>query len=431
MSNSVSVNEEIFGRAKVVLPGGVNSPVRAFGSVGGTPLFIRSGSGSHITDSQSRKYIDYVCSWGPLILGHDAEVVREAVAEALVCGTSFGAPTEREVEFAELLVSILPGIEMIRMVSSGTEAMMSLARLARGYTARKYVVKCDGCYHGHADTFLVKAGSGAATQGISGSAGVPDEIASCTLSVEYNDLEKLSELLSDVGAEQVAAIVVEPVAGNMGLVQPEPGYLQGLRKLCDQHGILLIFDEVMCGFRVALGGASERFSVVPDLAAYGKVIGGGLPAAAFGGRAEIMSHLAPSGPVYQAGTLSGNPLAVAAGHAVVSYLVENNPYPRLEELGNRLMSGFKAAADNAGIDLQVSVCGSMFGYFFASEKVLNFSMAKQNNQEQFKKFFHAMLERGVYLAPSAFEAGFISCAHTDELVDQSIAAAKESIGLLV
>ncbi|MCL4145458.1 UNVERIFIED_CONTAM: hypothetical protein GTU68_013033, partial [Idotea baltica] len=339
MSDTTSNNQEIFAKAKQVLPGGVNSPVRAFGSVGGTPLFIRSGNGAYMEDSSGQRFIDYVCSWGPLILGHNSDVVKHAVIEALNSGTSFGAPTEREVSFAELLTSILPGVEMLRMVSSGTEAMMSIARLARGFTSRNYIIKCDGCYHGHADTFLVKAGSGAATQGISGSAGVPEDVVKYTLSVEYNNFEALKQTVEKIGAQEIAAIVLEPVAGNMGMIVPDAGYLKQLRELCDKTGMLLVFDEVMCGFRVSLGGAAERFSVTPDLAAYGKVIGGGLPAAVFGGRRDIMSELAPLGAVYQAGTLSGNPLAVAAGHAVVSWLNDNNPYPQLEERARRLMSG--------------------------------------------------------------------------------------------
>lgn len=416
-------NAELLARAEKVIPGGVNSPVRAFRSVGGTPRFIARGDGPYLIDCEGTSYIDFVCSWGPLILGHNAELIRDAVTKAMSHGTSFGAPTEAEVDFAELLVSLLPGMDMVRMVSSGTEAMMSAIRLARGFTGRDYVIKCNGCYHGHADSFLVQAGSGAATHGISGSAGVPADVASLTLSVEFNDLALMQETVERVGPHTIAAIAVEPVPGNMGLILPKPGYLEGLRALCNEHGIVLIFDEVMSGFRVGLRGASERYGIVPDLAAYGKVVGGGLPLAVFGGKHEIMSNLAPLGPVYQAGTLSGNPLAVAAGRAVVRWLIEHNPYALLEERAKQLTNGFAEAAAKYGLPFQRAYCGSMFGFFFAKDPVYDFSTAKLCDQKLFNSFFQQMLNEGVYLAPSAFEAGFMSTSHTPKHIETAVAAA--------
>ena len=419
-----SRSHQLLQRAEAVIPGGVNSPVRAFRNVGGEPPFIVKGAGASLTDVDGSSYIDYVGSWGPLILGHAAGAVKEALESTIEHGVSFGAPTEREVLFAELLVQHLPPLEMVRMVSSGTEATMSAARLARGYTGRDVLIKCNGCYHGHADFFLVEAGSGVATQGISGSAGVPDPIVSLTLSVEFNDLELMEQTILQAGPERVAAIIVEPVPGNMGLILPEPGYLEGLRQLCDTHGALLIFDEVMCGFRVALGGAAERFGVIPDLATYGKVIGGGLPVGAFGGKKEIMSQMAPVGPVYQAGTLSGNPLAMAAGLAVVQMLAETNPYAGLESLAERWSTGMAAAANKAGVPIQTTHCGSMIGLFFSDSPVRNFSEAKNCDLEYFTRFFRGMLEEGIYLAPSAFEAGFVSTAHSEAQIDQTIEAAE-------
>lgn len=417
---------ELLERALKVIPGGVSSPVRAFRGVGGDPIFIESAVGAYVRDVDGKQYIDYVGSWGPAILGHAPEELLETLEEVCSHGLSFGAPTEVEVDLAELITEIIPSIEMVRFVSSGTEATMSALRLARGFTGRKYIIKCNGCYHGHADTLLVAAGSGVATLGIAGSPGVPDEIAQLTMSVEFNNLEQMHAAVELVGGEQVAAIIIEPVAGNMGLVLPEDGYLQGLRNLCDKFGIVLIFDEVMTGFRVALGGAQERFSVRPDLTTFGKVIGGGLPVGAFGGRADIMRHVAPIGPVYQAGTLSGNPLAMTAGLITLQTLVRDNPYPALEELASRLSSGLKRAADKAGIPFVSSHIGSMFGFFFTDRTVKNYSEAKQTNQPHFQKFFHSMLHRGIYLAPSAFEAGFLSVAHTPALIDQTLQAAGES-----
>ena len=410
-------------RSKKVIPGGVNSPVRSFSHVGGCPIFINSGKGPRFFTADGRNYIDYIGSWGPLILGHSHQIVVEAISKALLSGTSFGAPTLAEVEFAELISEIVPSLEMLRLVSSGTEATMSAVRLARGFTNREYVLKFDGCYHGHADVFLVKAGSGIATLGIAGSSGVTSATVSQTVSVEYNALASVEEVLSQIGPEKFAAIIVEPVAGNMGLVLPKPEFLKGLREICNKFGIVLIFDEVMSGFRVALGGAAERFDVKPDLMTLGKVIGGGLPVGAFGGRRDIMNKLAPLGPVYQAGTLSGNPLAVSAGHAVLKYLKENNPYPALEESTKKLAEGLKQVASKYEVNLQTPVCGSMFGIFFSAKPVENFSQAKSCRTDLFKKFFHQMLAKGIYLAPSPFEAGFMSITHDDKIISETLTIA--------
>lgn len=422
MSNSKS--HTLLTRAEKIIPGGVNSPVRAFRGVGGKPIFIDSADGAYLIDVDGKEYIDYVGSWGPMILGHNSDVVREAIEKVLSSGTSFGAPTELEVEFAEFLVSLLPGVDSIRMVNSGTEATMSALRLARGFTGRDHVIKFSGCYHGHGDSFLVQAGSGVATFGIPGSPGVPEELAKLTLTVPFNDLDALKDKVTAVGGDKIAAIIVEPVPGNMGLILPEDGFLEGLREVCDQSGIVLIFDEVMCGFRAALGGAAERFGVTPDLATYGKVIGGGLPVGAFGGRQDIMDHLAPVGPVYQAGTLSGNPLAMAAGLAAVKELKETNPYPKLEELSSLWVQGMRKAASEAGVDIVANHCGSMLGMFFAKETPKNFEAVKETNIERFNKFFHGMLDEGVYLAPSAFEAGFMSICHSEKIVYKTIESAK-------
>jgi glutamate-1-semialdehyde 2,1-aminomutase len=407
-------------RARKSLTGGVNSPVRAFKAVGGVPPFIQSGSGAYVTDVDGNRYLDFVLSWGPLILGHADARVEAATAKALVGGSSFGAPTVREVEFAELLCSIYPGLEMVRLVSSGTEATMTAVRLARGVTGRDRIIKCDGCYHGHADSLLVAAGSGVATLSIPGSPGVPKATAELTAVVPFNDLPAITKTVELLGAEQIAGIIVEPVPGNMGLILPSEGYLSGLRALCDRHNIVLIFDEVMSGFRVALGGAASRWGITPDLVTLGKVIGGGLPLAAFGGKRALMEELAPVGKVYQAGTLSGNPLAVAAGHAAVKALCDEQPYAKLEELSSMLVSGLAAAAATNEIPFQAVNCGSMFGFFFSDQPVNNFSVAKQCDLNLFTKFFNAMLERGFYFAPSAFEAGFLSTAHNTEMVAQTV-----------
>ncbi len=421
----MSSSKELFDRACRVIPGGVNSPVRAFRGVGGTPRFIERGEGPYIFDVEGKRYVDYVGSWGPLILGHRPQILSDAIKTAAEKGTSFGAPTLGEVELAELLCELVPSIQMIRLVNSGTEATMSAIRLARGFTGRDRILKFNGCYHGHADSFLVQAGSGVATLGIAGSPGVPESFAKLTSSVEFNDLSAVEEAIQSFGEGSFAAIIVEPVAGNMGLVLPEPGFLEGLRALCDRTGTVLIFDEVMTGFRVSLGGAAERFKVRPDLSTWGKVIGGGLPVGAFGGKREIMKLLAPEGPVYQAGTLSGNPLAVAAGLATLRSLVAENPYPVLEERTRTLAEGLKNEAGKYGIPLVSSSCGSMFGFYFSESKVRNFIEAKLCDAELFKKFFHAMLDQGVYLAPSAFEAGFVSTVHTDRIIDETIVAASK------
>jgi glutamate-1-semialdehyde 2,1-aminomutase len=407
-------------RAVQVIPGGVNSPVRAFRSVGGEPLFIRRGRGCRIEDVDGNEYIDYVGSWGPLILGHGDPGVRDAVAAALENGTSFGAATEGEVRFAEELCARVPGMESVRLVNSGTEATMSALRLARGVTGRDLIIKFDGCYHGHSDGLLVAAGSGAETLGIPDSPGVPEAIANLTLSLPYNDPAAVAAAF-EARPGSIAAVIVEPVAGNMGCVPPEAGYLETLRSLCTEHGALLIIDEVMTGFRVAAGGAQERFGVVGDLVCLGKVIGGGLPAAAYGGPREIMERMAPVGPVYQAGTLSGNPLAVAAGRAMVSRLTPE-VYAQLERAGARLEAGIAAAIAATGGGARVQRVGAMYAVYFREEPVRNLEDARTCDVERFGRVFHALLQRGVYIAPSAFEAGFLSTAHDDEAIDLTIAA---------
>ncbi len=417
-------SEQLLERASNVIPGGVNSPVRAFKQVRGVPLFIREGRGAHIIDVDGNKFIDYVGSWGPLILGHGPRLVVDAVAQAAERGTSYGAPTELEIELAELVREIVPSMELMRMVSSGTEATMSAIRLARGFTGRDVIIKFNGCYHGHADSLLVSAGSGVATFGIPGSKGVPDGAAVSTVSIEFNDLELVEKTVSALGPTKVAAIIVEPVPGNMGLVLPQDGYLRGLRELCDKDGIVLIFDEVMTGFRVALGGAQARYAVRPCLTTLGKVVGGGLPVGVFGGRREIMNHLAPLGPVYQAGTLSGNPLAMVAGLATLRYLKQENPYPVLEERGARWARGMSEEAKSFGIPLTAAHCGSMVGLFFSETPVRNFAEAKRSDTERFIHFFHGMLAEGIYLAPSPFEAGFISTEHSDNLIGETLSAAR-------
>ncbi len=418
-------SESAFQQARRVIPGGVNSPVRAFRSVGGTPRFIARGEGAYIYDIDGRRYIDYVLSWGPLILGHaDPDVVAAIQAQAAQ-GTSYGAPTELETELAELVIDYVPGIEMVRFVNSGTEATMSALRLARAFTGRAKIVKFAGGYHGHADFLLSDAGSGVATLGLPASAGVTQNQTADTITVQYNDLESVERVFESAGAE-IAALIVEPVAGNMGLVLPRPGFLEGLRAITRRYESLLIFDEVMTGFRVARGGAQERFGITPDLTCLGKVIGGGLPCAAYGGSREIMSQVAPLGPMYQAGTLSGNPLAMVAGLATLRRLTPEL-YESLERRGERLMAGMREAAATHGIALQTAVCGSMIGFFFAPEPIASYAEAKRLcDTERYARFFHAMLDRGVYLAPSQFEAGFLSARHDDAIIDRTIAAARES-----
>ena len=411
-------SEALFARAQKLIPGGVNSPVRAFRSVGGTPPFIARGAGSRIYDVDGIEYIDYVLSWGPLILGHRPQVVTDALSEVLEIGTSFGAPTEREVELAELIRECVPSIEMVRLVSSGTEATMSALRVARGFTGRDLTIKFEGCYHGHVDSLLVKAGSGMATLGIADTAGVPEAFAATTLALPFNSIEAVEKAFRERG-DKIAAVIVEPVVGNMGCVPPLPGFLEALRSLTATHGALLIFDEVMTGFRLALGGAQQRFSIRPDLTTLGKIVGAGLPMAAYGGRADVMSKVAPTGPIYQAGTLSGNPLAVSAGIAMLRYL---KSHPEVYETVERRTAQLTTQAP-AGIT--INRVGSMFTFFFARGPVTDWESAKRSDTGRFKQFFHWMLDRGVYLAPSQFEAGFVSAAHSEEDIARTVACARQ------
>jgi glutamate-1-semialdehyde 2,1-aminomutase len=421
---SIQRSQAIFERARAVIPGGVNSPVRACRSVGADPVFVAQGSGATVTDADGNRYIDLIGSWGPLILGHTHPEIMQTIAETMASGTTFGAPTEVEVRFAETLRAAVPSMEMIRAVSSGTEATMSALRLARGFTGRPKIVKADGGYHGHADCLLVAAGSGAATLGIPGSAGVPEGAARDTIVVPYNDLEAVEIALA---TGDVAAVIIEPVAGNMGLVVPASGYLEGLRALTERHGTVLIFDEVMTGFRVAYGGAQARYGIKPDLTTIGKVIGGGLPAAAFGGRADIMQKLAPLGPVYQAGTLSGNPLAMAAGLKAMEILARPGTYERLEALGQRLGDGLAAAAEAAGVRACVNRVGSMLTLFFSPGPITDYASAKTADTARFGTFFRKMRDRGIFLPPSQFEAMFVSLAHSDEDIDAIVTAARASL----
>ncbi len=413
-----SRSEASFARAQKLIPGGVNSPVRAFRGVGGTPPFIARGEGAHIFDVDGNEYIDYVGSWGPLILGHRFPGVIDALREVLAIGTSFGAPTEREVELAELIRECVPSIEMVRLVNSGTEATMSALRVARGFTGRDLTIKFEGCYHGHVDSLLVKAGSGMATLGIADTAGVPEAFAATTLALPFNSIDAVESAFRERG-QQIAAVIVEPVAGNMGCVPPLDGFLEGLRRITAQHGALLIFDEVMTGFRLALGGAQERYGIKPDLTTLGKIIGGGLPIAAYGGRADIMSKVAPLGPIYQAGTLSGNPLAVSAGLAMLRYL-KTNPgvYQQLERRAEQLTAQVPEG-------ITINRVGSMFTFFFTPDPVTNWESAKRSDTERFRHFFHWMLDRGIYLAPSQFEAGFVSAAHSDDDIARTAETARQ------
>ena len=417
-------SEKLYRQAEQVIPGGVNSPVRSCRAVGTHPLFIARGLGSKIFDVDGNSYIDYVGSWGPLILGHAHPEVVEAVKTAAELGTSFGIPTTLEVELAQMITEIVPSMEMIRMVNSGTEATMSAIRLARGYTGRSKIIKFDGCYHGHADTLLVKAGSGAATLGIPGSAGVPADFVQHTLSLRFNDLDQVVTVMQEQGKD-VAAIILEPVAGNMGVVPPKPGFLEGLRHWCNETGALLIFDEVMTGFRVALGGAQERFGVQPDLTCLGKVIGGGLPVGAYGGSRDIMSKVAPLGEVYQAGTLSGNPLAVTAGLTTLRLVSKPGVYDKLEDRSNYLFSEMSRLAAKHKVVSTMNRVGSMGCLFFTEQTVVDFDSAQTSDTQKFAHMFCAMLERGVYLAPSQFEAAFVSLAHDQEDVDKTLAAADQ------
>jgi glutamate-1-semialdehyde 2,1-aminomutase len=423
----MTTSETLFEKARTLIPGGVNSPVRAFRAVGGTPLFIKSAKGPYIYDEDDRPYIELINSWGPMILGHAFEPVEKAVRDAIQHSFSFGAPTRKEVEMAELIISMVPSVEMVRMVNSGTEATMAAVRVARGFTGRDKIIKFEGCYHGHGDSFLIAAGSGAVTMGVPDSPGVTKATAADTLTAPYNNLAAV-EILLDNNQNQVAALILEPVVGNMGCVLPEPGFLPGLRDLCTKHGVVLIFDEVMTGFRLAKGGAQERFGITPDLTTMGKIIGGGMPVGAYGGRREIMNVVSPAGPVYQAGTLSGNPIAMSAGLAMLHHLNDHpEVYTRLDEIGEKLATGFRAGLQKAGLNFTLNQIGSMFTPFMTERPVSNFADAKSCDLPMFGRYFHAMLKRGVYLAPSQFESLFVSVALTDDLIEQVIQANEESL----
>jgi glutamate-1-semialdehyde 2,1-aminomutase len=424
------LSEKLFARAVELMPGGVNSPVRAFRGVGGTPRFIREAKGATMTDVDGRTYIDYVGSWGPMILGHADDEVIDALRDALSRGASYGAPTELECEMAEEIIDAVPTVEMVRMVNSGTEATMSALRLARGATGRNKIVKFEGCYHGHGDSLLVKAGSGVATLGLPDSPGVTSAVALNTITAPFNDAAALEQVFAGHG-DDIAAVIIEPVVGNMGCVVPREGYLRDVRAITSRHGALLIFDEVMTGFRLARGGAQELYNVAPDLTTLGKIIGGGLPVGAYGGSRELMNMIAPAGPVYQAGTLSGNPLAMTAGLTTLRRLRDRSVYERLERAGARLTAGLSAAARDAGLATETNRVGSMFTSFFTKEPVTDWTSAARADRTLYGKFFHAMLEEDVYLAPSQFEAGFISLAHTDELLDRTIEAARKALARLV
>jgi len=429
MARKTEQSRKLQKRAEQLIPGGVNSPVRAFRAVGGEPLYIVRGQGSHIWDADGNQYVDYVCSWGPLILGHAAPTVIEAVISAARSGTSFGASTPTEADLAELVISAFPHMQKVRFVSSGTEATMSAIRLARAYTKRKYIVKFEGCYHGHADALLVKAGSGVATLGIPGSAGVPEEFTQFTLALPFNDTDALEHAFKKF-KHQIACVIVEPVVGNMGCVPPARGYLEALRAITSRDKALLIFDEVMTGFRLAFGGAQELYAIQPDLTTMGKIIGGGLPVGAYGGPSEIMDLVAPLGPVYQAGTLSGNPLAMAAGYATLRYLREHKDvYAKLDKLAAEVVAGVAAAAKDAGVNMCHNRVGSMFTWFFAPGPVTDWNAAAKSDTEAFGRFFRSMLENGIYLPPSQFEAAFIGAAHTEHDVQQTIAGAKQAFAM--
>ena len=433
-------SDELFSKAIELIPGGVNSPVRAFRGVGGTPRFIKSARGAHITDVDGQTYIDYVGSWGPMILGHADEEVVAALQEVAAGGTSFGAPTELEVDLAQEVVDAVPSIEMVRMVSSGTEATMSAIRLARGITGRTKLIKFEGCYHGHADSLLVKAGSGVATLGLPDSPGVPAALAENTLTLPFNNVAALEEVFDQ--HKDIAAVIIEPIVGNMGCVPPQPGYLEAVRKLSEANGALLIFDEVMTGFRVARGGAQELYKITPDITTLGKIIGGGLPVGAYGGSREVMNHIAPAGSIYQAGTLSGNPLSMTAGLVTLRRLRDKSVYDRLEAASRKLCEGLAAAAEETGIkritnhgsmstesvgSMWTNRVGSMWTSFFTDEPVIDWQTANRSNRERYAAFFHALLKEGVYLAPSQFEAAFVSLAHTDNVIEETLAAARKAL----
>ncbi len=426
----MSKSKQLFERAQLSIPGGVNSPVRAFRSVGGTPVFMERAKGAYMYDADGKRYIDYINSWGPMILGHAYDAVVRAIQEKAVFSTSFGAPTELEIEMAELIISMVPNVDLVRMVSSGTEACMSALRLARGYTGRNKFIKFEGCYHGHADAFLVKAGSGLATFNIQTVPGVTAGASMDTLTAPYNDLEAVAHLVKE-NPNEIAAIIIEPVAGNMGCIIPQPGFMEGLRALCDKEGILLIFDEVMTGFRLAPGGAQERLGIRADLVTYGKVIGGGMPVGAFGGRKDIMERIAPLGNVYQAGTLSGNPIAMIAGYTMLKTL-KNNPaiYADLDKTTEKLHHGLDGILKDSAHDYVINRFGSMISVHFSNKPVQNFADAASADNATFNRFFHLMLDRGVYLPPSAFETWFLSHALTDADIEETLNAAKESVALL-
>lgn len=424
---NISESQRLFAEAQNFIPGGVNSPVRAFKAVGGNPLFIKKANGAYLHDEDGNQYVELINSWGPMILGHNHPMIREAVIKAMEEGTSFGAPTAKEVEIAELIVSMVPSVEKVRMVNSGTEATMSAIRVARGYTGRDKFIKMEGHYHGHGDSFLIAAGSGAMTMGDPDSPGVTKGTAKDTLLAPYNNLEAIEKLV-EANRGEIAALILEPVPGNMGLCIPKEGYLQGLRDICTREGIVLIFDEVMTGFRLAKGGAQELFGVTPDMTTLGKIIGGGMPVGAYGGKKEIMEFVSPSGPVYQAGTLSGNPIAMAAGLTMLNHL-NSHPevYSRLNEIGQKLTDGIRKANQELGLDYTINLLGSMYSLFFTNEEIHDFETAKKADTGKFGKYFQAMLHRGVYLAPSQFESLFLSTALTDELIAEVVSAHKSSI----
>lgn len=420
-------SQDLFEKAKQYIPGGVNSPVRAFRAVGGSPVFIKSAKGPYIYDEDGNQYLEFINSWGPMILGHAHELIEKAVSDAIQNSFSFGAPTRKEVEMAELIVGMVPSVEKVRMVNSGTEATMSAIRVARGYTGRDKIIKFEGCYHGHGDSFLISAGSGAVTMGVPDSPGVTKGVANDTLTAPFNDLPALQQLI-DANKGQIAALILEPVVGNMGCVLPNAGYLEAIRTLCTKEGIVLIFDEVMTGFRLAKGGAQERFGIVPDMTTMGKIIGGGMPVGAYGGKREIMDCVSPAGPVYQAGTLSGNPIAMSAGLAMLRYL-EAHPevYTRLDKVGNAIAAGFKASLQKLGLNFTINHIGSMFTLFMTAQPVTDFTSAKASDLPMFGRYFQAMLKRGIYLAPSQFESLFFSYALEDAHIQQLIEANEEAL----
>ena len=426
----MSRSSDLFAAAQKHIPGGVNSPVRAFKGVGGDPVFFKRAKGAYVYDEDDNKYIDYVASWGPMIVGHAHDYVLKAVQDTMQNGLSFGAPTAVETEMADKVCELVPSMDMVRMVSSGTEATMTALRLARGYTGRDKIVKFEGCYHGHSDSLLVKAGSGALTLGVPTSPGVPASLAEHTITLDYNDIEQVKTTFKEIG-DQIACIIVEPVAGNMNCIPPLPGFLQGLREVCDEYGSVLILDEVMTGFRVSLSGAQGHYNVTPDLTTLGKVIGGGMPVGAFGGKRQIMEKIAPLGPVYQAGTLSGNPVAMAAGLATLNMISQPGFYDTLTKQTEKLVKGLEQRAAKTNISLTTNQVGAMFGIFFSEEKnISNFAQVSRCDAERFKKFYHGMLDEGVYLAPSAFEAGFVSSAHTDDDIEKTLDAAEKVFNTL-